>query len=131
MTNTGEESGTGLVYGMNASQQPKILDWNIFTSCLANIQLLLTNILASFLPSHVSCRPQYKFSCGRSSPIWRPSHLAMMCPVRPHTARLAQPKQTHPDYCPSRQVSTPDSTHIPCWSLCCAEPSLGSIYNDG
>ena len=49
-------------------------------------------------------RSEYKYNCGRCSPIWHQPLASMSCPDRPHTARLATPKQTHPAYRPSRQV---------------------------
>ena len=49
-------------------------------------------------------RYQFVFSCGRESPIWRPSKSSMMCNNRPHTAQLAIPKSPHYLYQPPRQV---------------------------
>lgn len=55
-------------------------------------------------PDYLKHRPQFAYSCGRSSQIWTTSKAAMSCRPRPHTAGLARSKQTHMDYHPSRQV---------------------------
>lgn len=67
-------------------------------------QLLMSSIIFS---------PQIDISCGRSSPIWRPSTAAMTCPIRPRTAQLAIPKALHVDYKPPKQVSRIFYSYIP------------------
>lgn len=57
-------------------------------------------------PDYLKHRPQFEYSCGRSSQIWTTSKAAMSCRPRPRTAELSRSKQTHSDYRPSRQVFT-------------------------
>ncbi len=57
--------------------------------------------------------PQYYYGCGRESSIWSIHYRTLTCPNRPHTARLAQPKQYHPDYRPSRPVRPNTSPKYP------------------
>ena len=64
-------------------------------------------------------REQYLHSCGRSSPIWRPTKSAMLCQCRPHTAQLATPRQTHPGHMPSRQVCFYNVCQLPVWMWWC------------
>lgn len=56
---------------------------------------------------HIEHRPQFVYGCGRTSSIWQsqPRARSWSNPVvRPRTAELARPKQTHSDYRPNRQV---------------------------
>lgn len=55
-----------------------------------------------FLDQHI---PQYYYGCGRSSGIWEFKRRSLTCPTRPHTARLAKPKQLHPEYMACKPVS--------------------------
>ncbi|XP_064382009.1 sperm microtubule associated protein 2-like [Halichondria panicea] len=58
---------------------------------------------------HIEHRPQFVYGCGRTSSIWQsqPRARSWSNPVvRPRTAELARPKQTHSDYRPNRQVET-------------------------
>lgn len=49
-----------------------------------------------------ACRPEFQFSCGRSSAIWSVSQPARSCIPRPRTASLSEPKRMHLDYQPGR-----------------------------
>ena len=49
-----------------------------------------------------ACRPEFQFSCGRSSAIWSVSSFARGCRPRPRTISLSEPKRMHPDYRPGR-----------------------------
>ncbi|XP_069139448.1 sperm microtubule associated protein 2-like isoform X2 [Argopecten irradians] len=53
-----------------------------------------------------SKRPQYLFSCGRSSPIWTVQKGALSAGDRPRTQTLANPRPPHRDFQPSRQVES-------------------------
>ncbi|OWF51412.1 testicular haploid expressed gene protein-like isoform X2 [Mizuhopecten yessoensis] len=51
-------------------------------------------------------RPQFLFSCGRSSPIWTVQKGALSAGDRPRTQNLAYPRPPHREFQPSRQVET-------------------------
>ncbi len=65
--------------------------------------------------SHIEQRPQFMYSCGRTSSIWheQPRARSWSSPVvRPRTAALARPKQTHSGYRPNRQVSSDEGISL-------------------
>lgn len=50
------------------------------------------------------CRAQFKYSCGRQSPLWGVQRGALSCGDRPITNQLAKHKEYHKDFVPERPI---------------------------
>lgn len=63
-------------------------------TCIYNVHNIIIYIVLVLLFLTWFYRSDFRYSCGRASPIWDVSRGAMSCGERPHTVDLARPKGT-------------------------------------